>query len=157
MSFLVSKHGRSPSVLLVEDDEESAALIREALDGSSHSVNLRRAADAVECLAFLRNEPGYENAQRPDLVIVIVERSTGDWGGRQLLAELAKDADLRGVPVVMLGATSSDMEVRQMYELGCRSYIVKPDGADAFREMIAVLADYWFDVVQLPSHRREQS
>ena len=148
MSSQRSKAGRVPNVLLVEDNEEDARLIREGFAASQLSVNLHR-TNGVECLAFLRKQRGYEEACTPNLVIIDINMPGMD--GRRLLAELAEDPDLRGIPVLVLSNSSSTPEVRQMYELGCRSYLVKPADFYKFSEMLAFIADYWFNVVQLPS------
>lgn len=152
MSSQHSKVGRVPNVLLVEDNEDDVLLIREGFDASHLSIDLHRTADGVECLAFLRKQQGYEEACTPDLVIIDMKMPRMD--GRRLLRELAEDPELRGLPVLVLSTSSTTPEVRQMYELGCRSYIVKPDDFARFSEMLAFIADYWFNVVQLPPLRR---
>lgn len=151
MSSQHSKAGQVPNVLLVEDNEGDVLLIQKGFAASQLSVKLHRTADGVECLAFLRNQQGYEEACTPDLVIIDINMPGMD--GRRLLAELAEDPDLRGIPVLVLSTSSTSPEVRQMYELGCRSYLVKPDDFYQFSEMLAFIADYWFNVVQLPPRR----
>src|SRR5687767_2522217 len=110
---------RSAELLLVEDNPDDVELTRLALDRTCVGVRLHVVADGEACLRFLR-----EGAPRPDLVLLDLNMPGMD--GRETLAEIARDEDLRGVPVVVLTTSSREEDVAEAYRLGCAGYVVKP-------------------------------
>jgi CheY-like chemotaxis protein len=110
------KQTRPVEVLLAEDSDEDVELTRLGFRQSKLLVNLHRVADGVECLAFLRKQDGYSNMPTPDLLLLDMKMPR--FGGREVLAEIEKDSDLKSLPVVVLTTSEQDHEVLTMYKLG---------------------------------------
>jgi two-component system, chemotaxis family, response regulator Rcp1 len=142
------KQTRPVEVLLAEDSDEDVELTRLGFRQSKLLVNLHRVSDGVECLAFLRKQEGYSHAPTPDLLLL--DMNMPRFGGREVLAEIQKDEDLRSLPVVVLTTSEQDHEVLTMYKMGCNSYIVKPIDFDQFVKVIQGITEYWFELVLLP-------
>ena len=102
----------------------------------------------MECLAFLRKQEWYSHAPTPDLLLL--DMNMPRFGGREVLAEIQKDEDLRSPPVIVLTTSKQDHEVLTMYKMGCNSYIVKPIDFDQFVKVIQGITEYWFELVLLP-------
>ena len=99
--------GRLVEILLVEDDPGDVLLTEETLLTSKIRTNLHVVCDGVEALAFLRREDGYSAVPRPDLILLDLNMPRKD--GREVLADIKEDLDLKTIPVAVL-TTSSRMK-----------------------------------------------
>ena len=99
-------------------------------------------------MAFLRKDGRYSDAPTPDLILLDLNMPVMD--GREVMAEIVKDQQLRKLSVVILTTSNGARDILDMYNLRCSSYIVKPVDFTQFRRVIQQLSDYWFTVVVLP-------
>lgn len=139
---------RPAHILLVEDNEDHAFLAMEAFERGRLSVDVRRVENGVQCMEFLRREGEYADAPSVDFVLLDIHLPLMD--GYAVIAAIRQDPGLRALPVVVMSTSREDLGVRRMYELGCNSYIAKPVNFANFVELLAVLGDYWLQVVVLP-------
>ncbi len=140
-------------VLLVEDNPGDARLTKEALTEWDILNNLHVVEDGQKGLAFLRRQEPYEDAPRPDLIIL--DLNLPKITGRDLLEAIKEDGDLLTIPVVVLTTSQSDRDIRQAYDLHANCYITKPVDLDRFMEVIKSFGTFWFSTVTLP--RGEQN
>ncbi|MDB4969763.1 MAG: Two-component system response regulator [Myxococcales bacterium] len=140
---------RPIEILLVEDNPGDVRLTKEALREGKVANNLSVAADGVEALAFLRREGAHANATRPDLVLLDLNLPRKD--GRQVLAEIKNDAELRRIPVVVLTTSKAEEDILKTYDLHANCYIAKPVDLDQFIRVVKSIDDFWLTVVRLPS------
>ncbi|MFZ2293973.1 MAG: response regulator [Polaromonas sp.] len=145
----LSKQGREAVVLLVEDNADHAFLTREAFEEAQQKVNLQHVDNGEKCLAYLRRQAPYETAPRPDLILLDIHMPR--MNGYEVMEAIHRDDALRGIPVVVLTTSATSLDVNRMYQLGCNSYLVKPGDFYIFTEAIRQLAQYWFNLVVLPS------
>ncbi|MFZ0418771.1 MAG: response regulator [Candidatus Sulfotelmatobacter sp.] len=141
-------NGRPAEVLLVEDNDNDVELTRQGFRRGKLLVNLHCVGDGEACLAFLRKQGEYASAPTPDLILL--DLNMPKMSGRQVLAEMIKDENLKGLPVVVLSTSEEGEEISKMYKMRCSSYIVKPVDFDQFLKVVRAIADYWFTVVVLP-------
>ena len=139
---------RSAQVLLIEDNPGDVLLIREALRHSRVGNVLHVVEDGAEALRFLRQESRYRNQAHPDLIILDLNIPKRD--GREVLAEIKSDAELRRIPVVILTTSDTDDDVLQAYSLHANCYITKPVDFDKFMEIVRFIEIFWFSIVRLP-------
>jgi len=138
-----------PIVLLVEDDEADAHLIRLAFKKSRLRADLHHVVDGVDALAFLqRADDRFRDAPRPHLILLDLNMPRMD--GHELLTRIKADEDLRAIPVVVLTTSDVEREVRTSYAAGAAGYIVKPAEIDELIASIDRLESYWFATVRLP-------
>ncbi len=135
-------------ILLVEDDEGDVLLTKKALANGMIFNSLNVAKDGVEALAFLRQEGEYDNAPRPDLILLDLNMPRMD--GRETLAQIKQDENLRSIPVVVLTTSDSDQDVLKSYDLQASCYITKPVDLEQFTSVVRAIKDFWFSVVKLP-------
>lgn len=140
--------GRPAEILLVEDNPGDVELTREGLEAAKVCNNLHVVMDGVEALAFLRREGKYADAPRPDLVFLDLNLPKKD--GRQVLAEIKADEDLRVIPVVILTTSKAEEDILKSYKLNANSYISKPVDFAGFAEIVRAIDHFWFSVVILP-------
>ncbi len=144
----VQSSAKPVDVLLVEDDPGDVLLTEETLLGSKIRTNLHVAGDGVEALAFLRKEGRYAGVPRPDLILLDLNMPRKD--GREVLAEIKEDPDLKTIPVAVLTTSSQDEDILRSYELHANCYITKPVGLEQFATVVQSLEDFWFAIVKLP-------
>lgn len=139
---------RPIQVLLVEDDPGDVRLTEEALKRSKLLVMMTVVGDGEQALQFLRRVGPYAGAVRPDLVLLDLNLPKVD--GREVLAAVKADPDLRPIPVVVLTTSAADSDILKAYGLGGNCYITKPVGFDEFRRIVRAIEEFWFEVVKLP-------
>ena len=141
--------GRLINILLVEDNPADVRLTQEALkEAANATTRLHVAGDGVEALEFLHRQGEYASAPRPDLMLLDLNLPRVD--GRQVLAEVKGDPDLRRIPVVVLTTSPSEDDILHAYDQHVNSYIRKPVDLDAFLDVLKAIDDYWLGSVVLP-------
>jgi two-component system, chemotaxis family, response regulator Rcp1 len=141
--------GRLINILLVEDNPADVRLTQEALKEAAHArTRLHVAGDGVEALEFLHRQGDFAAAPRPDLMLLDLNLPRVD--GRQVLAEVKGDPDLRRIPVVVLTTSPSEDDILHAYDQHVNSYIRKPVDLDQFLHVLRAIDDYWLGSVSLP-------
>ena len=135
-------------ILLVEDSPADVLITREAFAEFKILNTLHVVEDGVEALAFLNQEGQYASAPRPDLILL--DLNLPRKNGREVLAEVKADPNLKNIPVVILTTSHSEKDVLQAYDQHANCYIVKPVGFDNFVEAVKTIHQFWFSVVTLP-------
>ena len=96
--------GAPVNILLIEDNPGDVRLTREALKEGKVLNNLVNVSDGVEALAYLRRQGRYSDSTRPDLNLPRKD-------GREVLADIKADKDLRRIPVVVLTTSSAEQDI----------------------------------------------
>ena len=135
-------------VLLVEDDPGDVVLIQEAFADNKVRNRLHVVADGVEAIDFLRQQGDHAGARRPDLILLDLNLPRKD--GREVLAEIKADDDLRRIPVVVLTTSKAEEDVLRSYKLHANAYVTKPVDFDRFIEVVRQIDDFFVTVVKLP-------
>ncbi|WP_223280194.1 response regulator [Nostoc sp. PA-18-2419] len=135
-------------VLLVEDNPGDAQLTRIALEDSKISIHLNVVEDGVEAMAFLRKQEKYVRAAHPDIVLLDLNLPKKD--GREVLAEIKADENLKRIPVVVLTTSQAEEDILKAYNLSANCYITKPVDFDQFVKIVKSIENFWFAIVKLP-------
>ena len=141
---------RPAEMLLVEDNPGDARLAIEALKDAKVNNNLSWVQDGVEAMAFLRREGAYSDVPRPDVILLDLNLPKKD--GREVLAEVKADKDLRSIPVVILTVSGAEEDIVKTYNLHANCYIRKPIDLDQFIKVVKAIKDFWLSIVILPTH-----
>jgi CheY-like chemotaxis protein len=136
-------------VLIVEDDAGDVMLTREALSGSRIPHNLQVVGDGEAAVAYLRGEGRYAGAVRPDLVLLDLNLPRLD--GREVLAQVKEDPDLRSIPIVILTTSSAHEDVARSYELHANAFVTKPADLEAFNRVVRQVDEFFLTVTALPT------
>lgn len=135
-------------ILIVEDNPGDARLIREVLNDNKIFNSLYLVNDGVEAMNFLKNEGKYEGVPRPDLIILDLNLPKKD--GREVLAEIKTNENLRHIPVVIMTISQAEEDILKSYKLHANCYITKSIDLNEFIKVIKSIEDFWFSVVKLP-------
>lgn len=140
--------GKPIEILLVEDNPADVRLTEEALKEGKVRNNLHVARDGVDALEYLLRVGKYADAVRPDLILLDLNLPRKD--GREVLAAIKADADLKLIPVVVLTTSSAEADILRSYKLHANCYITKPVDLDQFVKVVKSIDDFWLTVVRLP-------
>jgi CheY-like chemotaxis protein len=138
-------------ILLVEDNPGDVRLTKEALKEAKIHNMLHVVADGVEAMDFLRKTGSYSDVPVPDLIMLDLNLPRKD--GREVLAEIKGDGELRRIPVVVLTTSSAEEDVLKAYDLHANCFITKPVDFIQFTMVIKSIEDFWFTIVKLPTEK----
>ena len=147
----LSKRIRPVEILLVEDNPGDIRLTKEAMKEAKIVNNLNVVEDGVEALAYLRKKGIFKGANRPDLILL--DLNLPKKNGREVLAEIKQDINLKQIPVVILTVSQAEEDVFKTYELHANCFITKPVDMDQFIKVVKSIEDFWFSIVRLPPNK----
>jgi CheY-like chemotaxis protein len=139
---------RPLEILLVEDNPGDVRLTIEVFKEDKMYNSMNVAEDGVEAMAFLRQQGKYADVPRPDLVLLDLNLPRKD--GREVLAEIKADENLRRIPVVILTTSQAEEDILKTYDLHANCYITKPVSLDQFIKVVKYIEDFWLTIVKLP-------
>ena len=135
-------------VLLVEDSPGDARLTKEAFQENNPVVRLNVVADGVEAMAYLRHLGPYAQAPRPDLILLDLNMPKMD--GREVLAQIKKDANLKTIPTIILSTSEAQSDIETSYRLQANCYLNKPVLFEDFDSLVKNISSFWLKEVTLP-------
>ena len=145
---MTETEGRPVEILLVEDSPSDTELTVEALKEAKIRNHLSTVEDGVQAMEFLRRQGRFARAPRPDLIMLDLNLPRKD--GREVLAEIKTDPDLKTIPVVVLTTSRAEQDVLRAYQLNANCYITKPVDFDQFLNVVRSIESFWLFVVTLP-------
>ena len=135
-------------VLLVEDDPGDVLMTKEAFEDHKLRNSLHVVNNGVDALLFLRKEGSYSGVPTPDLVLLDLNLPRMD--GREVLAEIKADEELRRIPVVVLTTSEAEEDVLRSYNLHANAYVTKPVDFEQFVNVVRQVDEFFLTVVRLP-------
>ncbi|MHC3438434.1 response regulator [Natrialbaceae archaeon A-gly3] len=135
-------------ILLVEDNPGDVRLTKEAFEHGRIENDLHVVTDGSEALEFLNQHGEYDDAPRPDLILL--DLNLPRMNGDEVLDELKDDPDLRPIPVIVLTSSKAEEDIARSYELHANAYLTKPVDPDEFIDTVRAFEEFWFSVVRLP-------
>ena len=131
-----NSHSQKVTILIAEDDDGHAELIREHLEEAGISNPIIRFTNGQEAWDFLSlNGTGpHRHEKQPYLLLLDIRMPKMD--GIELLRRVKADPALHSIPVIMLTTTNDPREVKACYDLGCNSYVTKPVNYQQFAEAL---------------------
>ncbi|GAB2748090.1 response regulator [Amycolatopsis magusensis] len=135
-------------ILLVEDDPGDVLMTQEAFEHHKIRNSLHVVSDGVEALDFLRRTGPYTDAPRPGLILLDLNLPKKD--GREVLAEIKAQPELRSIPVVVLTTSEAEEDILRSYDLHANAYVTKPVDFERFVEVVRQIDDFFVTVVKLP-------
>ncbi|HYH61625.1 MAG TPA: response regulator [Solirubrobacterales bacterium] len=146
------KNPRTMTILMAEDDPDDRVLTREAMETAHVRNELRFVNDGQELIEYLRHEGEYagSSADAPLPGIILLDLNMPRMDGREALAEIKGDPELRHIPIVVLTTSKAEEDIVRTYDLGVNSFITKPVTFNALVEVMQTWSRYWFEIVDLP-------
>jgi CheY-like chemotaxis protein len=136
-------------ILLVEDNPGDYRLAMEVFKEAKVNNTMHIVTDGVEALKFLKKKGKYKESPRPDLILLDLNLPKKD--GKEVLAEIKDDDNLKRIPVVILTVSSAEEDIVKSYDLHANAYITKPIDLDQFINVVRSIEDFWLSIVKLPN------
>jgi two-component system, response regulator len=140
------------TILMADDDEEDCALTKEAMTDARLANEMRFVHDGEQLMDYLhgRGEFGGDGAEAPRPGMILLDLNMPKKDGREALAEIKSDPELRRIPVCVLTTSSAEEDIFRSYDLGVNSFITKPVTFAGLVEALRGWTTYWFEIVELP-------
>ena len=145
---MIEGAGKAIDILLVEDNPGDVRLAREALKESKVYNNIFVVEDGVEAMDFLRRNGKYRGMPRPDLILL--DLNLPRKSGREVLAEVKADDNLKCIPVVVLTVSRDEEDILKAYNLHANCFVTKPIDFEQFVKITKSIEDFWLTIVKLP-------
>lgn len=145
------------TILMAEDDADDRLLVKEAFEENRLLNDLRFVRDGEELMDYLRRRGKFsdpERSPRPGLILLDLNMPRKD--GREAMAEIKADPELRNIPIIVLTTSKIQEDVLRSYDVGASSYITKPVTFETLVEVIKTLGKYWLEIVELPCGVRKE-
>lgn len=142
-------HGVPIEILLVENNPDDIDLTTEALRDGKVRNHVSVIEDGEEAMVFLRRQGRHAEAPRPDLILL--DLGLPRKSGREVLAEIKGDPDLKRIPVVIMTTSSDEKDILQAYNGHANCYVTKPVDLDQFIGVVKSIESFWLTVVKLPA------
>lgn len=136
------------TIFLVEDNRADIRLIEEALKNSSVPHQVVTVRNGMDAMAYLRQEGEYADAPRPDLILLDLNLPKKD--GREVLAEIKADPNLKRIPVVVLTTSRNEEDISHSYDLHVNCYITKSRNLSELFKIVKGIEEFWLATVTLP-------
>jgi len=136
------------TVLLVEDSPGDVRLTKEAFRDADPEIDLRVVVDGVEAMTYLKREGVHVDAPRPDFILLDLNLPKMD--GREVLAHIKEDDDLKTIPTVILTTSDAEADIVTSYKLQANCYLSKPVQLEEFESLVKSINDFWLTKVKLP-------
>ena len=134
------------TIILAEDDEGHATLIKRNLKRSGLLNEIVHLKDGKETLDFLY-EAKEKNSDIPSLLLLDIKMPK--MNGVEVLRKVKSDDQFKKIPVIMITTTDDPREISMCHELGCSNYITKPIDYNKFVDAIRKLGLFLL-VVEVP-------
>ncbi len=132
------------TILLVEDEENDAMLLKMAFKRSNIPNPLHWVKDGLEAIAYLNGEGVYaDHALCPFPEVLIVDLKMPRMSGLELLEWIRDHPDYKVIPTIIMSSSRQDSDIVKAYELGANTYMIKPSSFDELARMVKLAHEYW--------------
>lgn len=134
------------NILLVEDNEGDIVLITEALVDTSMAGTIDIVRDGAEAISLLQDLATTNSDDLPDLILLDINLPKKN--GYEVITAMKNNSLLRGIPVIILTTSSSEMDIIKAKNLEDYCYIIKPIEIDEYVEVISKIEEFWLSTLK---------
>jgi len=132
------------TILLVDDDENDALLVKMAFQKSGILNPIQWVKDGVEAVAYLNGEGDYANRQiYPFPEVLILDLKMPRMGGLELLGWMRDHPEFKVIPTIIMTSSKLEADIEKAYSLGANTYMLKPSSLDELVKIVKAAHEYW--------------
>jgi CheY-like chemotaxis protein len=132
-------NGFNRYVILADDDNDDIVLMEEAFNRKKLPEKLVSVKNGDELIKHLYAI----NDKRRWPRLILLDLNMPGKNGRETLVELKAHPYLKTIPVVIYSTTNDHKEIKECYELGANSYVVKPAAFEKLLRTVEIIQAYW--------------
>lgn len=145
-------NGKPIIILMADDDSDDRMLVKDAFEESRLNNDLHFVEDGEQLIDYLYRRGNFAHLKgQPYPGLILLDLNMPKKDGREALAEIKNDPDLRRIPIVILTTSRAEEDILRTYDLGANSFITKPVTFESLVQVVQVLGNYWVEIVELPS------
>ncbi len=145
-------NGKPIIILMADDDSDDRMLVKDAFEESRLNNDLHFVEDGEQLIDYLYRRGNFAHLKgQPYPGLILLDLNMPKKDGREALAEIKSDPDLRRIPIVILTTSRAEEDILRTYDLGANSFITKPVTFESLVQVVQVLGNYWVEIVELPS------
>ena len=142
------------TILLAEDDPNDVELIIAALAEHNIANPIVVTRDGAECLEYLHRQGSYENRDRGNPLLILLDLKMPKVDGFEVLQKVKNDPELKTIPVIILTSSKQEQDIVRSYDLGVNAFMVKPVEFDNFVKVIKDMSLFWL-LINVPPPPKE--
>ena len=132
------------TILLVEDDENDATLMKMAFEKNKILNPVQWVKDGLEAVAYLNGEGDYaDRSKYPFPEVLLLDLKMPRMSGLELLAWIAEHPAFKIIPTIIMTSSRQELDIEKAYNLGANTYMTKPCSFDELAQMVQVTHEYW--------------
>lgn len=143
-----------PELLLIEDSPYDAELTFKALKAKMPTLQHHHIRDGEEALDYLFRRGAYADREYTLPLLILLDLDVPKVNGEEVLRQLKSNPATSIIPVVVITVSTSEEQMRQVYQLGANSFIIKAMNFVKYSLTIAEVVHYWLLVNDLPNYRK---
>jgi two-component system, response regulator len=142
---------RNLTILIAEDDENYAILLKKALKQIGRSNPVHIVSDGQEVINYLLGVEKYADRSAFGVpAVMFLDLKMPRVGGFDVLRWIQKNPHCRVTPTLVLSSSSLEKDVEQAYWLGAQAYLSKPSSFEDLKTMLNDAYRFWAWCVKPP-------
>ncbi|MBD2251525.1 response regulator [Nostoc parmelioides] len=138
-------------LLVIEDSDEDFEAFQRVMQREVVLNPVFRCTDGEDALDFLYHTGAYLDPEMaPCPSIILLDLNLPGTDGREILAQIKQDRNLKHIPVIVLTTSCNPKDIEICYRYCAASYILKPIDINRLVKTIHSFLTYWLDIVILP-------
>ncbi len=137
-------------ILLIDDSINDVTLIKASLQNSHFGNEIVVAEDGEEAIDYLYKRNKYADDQSDEPVFILLDIKMPLMDGIEVLKVIRSDPRFNKVPIIMLTSSRDSHDLKECYDNGANSFVVKPVNINDFMLVVKELGQYWVVVNEIP-------
>ena len=138
------------NILLVDDSSNDVTLIKAGLKEAHFGNEIIVAEDGEEALDFLYKRGKFTGYSKEKPIFVLLDIKLPLMNGIEVLKVIRADPSFKSVPIIMLTSSRDTHDLRECYDIGANSFVVKPVNIIDFMEVVKDIGQYWVVINEPP-------
>ena len=148
--------GSTAPILLVEDDQNDVFFLQYAFEAAGIPNRLQVVEDGGQAVDYLAGQGQFADRSRfPFPCLVLLDLNLPLKMGSDVLRWVREQPSLHTLLVIVLTSSQNSGDIDEAYQLGARSFLVKPHSLEQRLNMAKAIKLYWLEMNEFPTINQE--